>query len=81
MPMQHHDLQCEVLRLAYDYDAKAGELHMEEDNCCHAPACVELFERIDPDVKIIRTFAGAVPDTIYARDRSGKWAARMPPAA
>jgi hypothetical protein len=39
--------------------------------------CVDLFERIDPEVKRIETFVGDVPDTIYTKT-AGRWQALMP---
>lgn len=39
---------------------------------------IKLFERIDPDVKLIETFAGAVPDTFYVKTQDGEWGAALP---
>jgi hypothetical protein len=37
--------------------------------------CIEIFESLDPEVRQIETFSGDEPDTMYARDRGGKWRA------
>jgi hypothetical protein len=50
---------------------------MDEGNCCDMRGCIELFERIDPEVRTIYTFAGDEPDTIYKREGK-EWHAFMP---
>ena len=76
----HHssDLQCNVERIEYDFLRQLGVLRMPEANCCDMKGCIELFERIDPDVLRIETFAGGQPDTFYWRRASGRWEAGSP---
>ncbi|MFY9642703.1 MAG: hypothetical protein WCD20_13715 [Rhodomicrobium sp.] len=50
---------------------------MEKGNCCHAPECINIFERIDVEVKEIKTFAGDRPDTSYVKGQNG-WEAFLP---
>lgn len=76
--MQHDELQCDVRAVRYDFDKKVGELFMDDGDCCDFTGCIDLFLRIDPAVKRINTFSGEAEDTIYVRDRDGKWAASMP---
>jgi hypothetical protein len=72
------DLQCDVVRLAYDFATNVGALQMPPDNCCDMSGCIALFERIDADVTRIETMAGSKPDTIYRRTSEG-WRADPPP--
>lgn len=65
------DLVCEVSALSYDFETQTGKLDMAPSQCCDMVGCVELFEKIDADVKRIDTFAGGIPDTTYKRLPSG----------
>lgn len=71
MPVQRMDLMCRVQRLSYDFDAKAGALHMEEGDCCDQNGCTALFKAIDPDVKRIEAWSGRVRDIVYVRTTDG----------
>lgn len=65
------DIGCDLLSLAYDFRTRCGELRMPDDECCDMSACVALFEVIDPSVKKIETYAGAILDTVYWRSGFG----------
>ncbi|MGA0615619.1 hypothetical protein [Paracoccus sp. KR1-242] len=68
-------LQCYVSELRYDWNTRRGVLHMpEEGDCTDMKACINLFRAIDPEVKLIETFGGGVPDTVYHRKRD-RWSA------
>ena len=73
----HDELKCEVLSVVYDFVTRIGTLHIPFMNCCHMPACVNMFEGIDAEVVRINTFAGGAANTIYIRDDDG-WVARVP---
>lgn len=79
MSEQSGTLGCEVDRLEYDFNKRIGRLFMPKDNCCDMSGCVAMFERIDPHVKRIETFAAGKPDTMYGRPNgwvayaSGQW--------
>jgi hypothetical protein len=75
--MFHPDLQCDVVRLAYDFATRVGTLQMPPDNCCDMSGCIALFERIDSNVTRIETVAGSKPDTAYSRTPAG-WRAAQP---
>ena len=62
MSEQSGTLGCEVDRLEYDFNKRIGRLFMPKDNCCDMSGCVAMFERIDPHVKRIETFAAGKPD-------------------
>lgn len=47
---------------------------MAEHNCCDMAGTIALFQRIDPNVQLILTVAGSVPDTSY-RLTGKKWIA------
>lgn len=61
------DLQCDVKSMSYDFETQTGTLHMAEGDNCDMTGCTALFERVDPQVKNIRTFSGAAEDTSYRR--------------
>lgn len=71
------ELWCSVVSLGYDYVGGFGRLDMVDGHCCHMPACIRLFETIDPNVKRIQTFSGNRIDTIYIR-RGKEWTAFSP---
>jgi hypothetical protein len=45
------DLVCEVSALSYDFETQTGKLDMAPSQCCDMAGCVELFEKIDADVR------------------------------
>ncbi len=71
-------LRCEPWALAHDFRTHFGKLTVAEGHCCDMEGCIALFERIDPEVKLIETYAGDVPDTLYVRLSTGKWTAYRP---
>lgn len=68
------DLQCSVSNLSYDFTTRTGYLNMPDGVCTDMSGCIRLFEKIDPDVRTIRTFAGNEEDTAYHRT-DGVWEA------
>lgn len=70
----HAAIQCHPLRLAYDFGARAGVLHIEDGGCCDMQGCIALFEHIDSGVCKIETFSGRNRDTDYHRI-DGRWTA------
>lgn len=72
MPFRE-DLQCDVIRLEYDFERRHGHLFMQEGNCCDMDGGIVLFEAIDARVKHIETHAGKKQDTSYMNDSAGKW--------
>jgi hypothetical protein len=74
---QRDDFQCYAKSVGYDFEKKRGTLNMAEHECCDMSGCIAFFTKIDPDVKRIDTFSGAVPDTIYKRF-GRKWLAITP---
>jgi len=71
MAVYRADLVCEVEGLHYDFEKKVGRLLMAETSACDLGGCVALFTKIDPDVKLIETFAGDKSDTIFKRSNDG----------
>lgn len=72
-----HDrrLMCSVIKIEYNFVARAGRLTMDDDNCCDMQGCINLFCAVDADVKEISTYAGNRPDTAYKKQRNGVWLA------
>jgi hypothetical protein len=66
-----------VDHLEYDFRIKVGYLYMAPVNNCNMTGCVALFKDIDPTVKMIATFAGDRPDTLYLL-RGVEWEALLP---
>jgi hypothetical protein len=65
-----------VTEIEYNFCSHSGRVYMERDCCVDMTDCVNYFQRIDPDVAAIRTFAGVKEDTSYRRHPDGKWEAR-----
>jgi len=66
---------CDVRRMAYDFDRHLGTLLLASENCCDMRGCIELFEKVDPDVQI---FAVKTPDIIYFKTDYEEWQAVQP---
>jgi hypothetical protein len=67
-------LQCAVQKLQYDFRTKTGRLEFPEGDCCDMSGAISLFAAIDKDVRVIDTYAGGKPDTIYRRGQgSEEW--------
>jgi hypothetical protein len=62
--------------LSYNYATRIGQLHVDPSSCADMADTIALFERIDPGVTLIRTFARERPDTLYQRDQ-GEWIAHF----
>jgi len=82
------EMQCRVVALRYDPDSKIGIALLPRGNCVDMTGAIRYFQRIDPHVKQIQTFAGSNPDTIYTRvgdehwqtGIAGSWVAGFPAA-
>lgn len=82
--MAHHpEMMCDVTAIAYDFKSRTGRVDMAVGNCVDMRGCIDVFERIDPKIKTIETFAGDQPDTSYHRSPTTKsaWASRGPEEA
>lgn len=61
----HDELMTFVYRVAYDFVTKTGDVFMEDWVCSDKNGAINFFERIDANVRRIRTWQGAHPDTEY----------------
>ena len=52
------ELVCDVRGMAYDFDRHLGTLLLASEDCCDMRGCIELFEKVDPEVQRIEIFAG-----------------------
>ena len=59
------DLQCYVDRMEYDFEKCEGTLHTT--GYTDLPSCVALFEKYDPDVRVIYTVAGGKPGMVFKK--------------
>jgi hypothetical protein len=66
-------LVCFAEAVEYHPALRLGVLRLPKGSCCDMSGCIELFRRLDPDVRRIETFSGDVRDTRYERDGNGKW--------
>ena len=66
-------LQCLVEGLTYDFVARRGHLDMPRGSCCDCDGCLDLFQRIDPEVERIDTYAGGRKDAAYIREAPNRW--------
>ncbi len=64
-------LWCFVESVHYSVSDRCGTLRMSDLSACDMEECIALFERIDPDVKRIETWAGDQPDTLYCKRADG----------
>jgi hypothetical protein len=74
------ELGCFVHSLHYDFATGCGQLTIARNGCTDMGGCIELFRRIDPNVRRIKTFSGSKADTAYAIDADGQWNAYQPVA-
>ena len=70
-PEFNAELQCAPWRLVYDFVRRVGTLNLMRNDRCDMAGCIALFERIDPKVERINTFAGG-NRTGYVRV-DGEW--------
>jgi hypothetical protein len=72
-------LVCRVQQLSYDFRTWTGRLDFPAGNCCDMSGAISIFTAIDPDVRVIETFAGGNADTIYrlSGEGRGEWEALM----
>jgi hypothetical protein len=61
----HRDLQWYVDRMEHDFQKHEGTIHTT--GYTDMPACCALFERIDPDVRVIHTIVEGRPDATYKK--------------
>jgi hypothetical protein len=73
-----HKLMTETLRLEYDAKTYIGCLYQAACSYCDMTATIEVFEQIDPDVRLIKTFDAGKLDTCYVKQADGLWQARIP---
>jgi hypothetical protein len=73
--VKHPGLGCFVEKLEYDFLKHTGALYAF--GYCDMSACIEFFEGIDPDVRLIQTFVEGEWDTRYSLDPAGEWVAHI----
>jgi hypothetical protein len=65
-------LGCQVESVRYIALERRGVLHVPSGQCGDMGATMALFQRIDPDVEVIETWAGGRPDAVHRRF-AGRW--------
>ena len=72
-------LGCNANSLKYDFTRHTGELYIEDgEEGCDMHGCITFFESIDPNVRLIHTFSGNEPDTVYWKEER-EWKAKPGP--
>lgn len=71
--MFHAQLKTRVDSVHYVWVTHEGHLYMDENCCCDMIGAINLFQSIDLNVKRISTYAANRPDTMYEKDKDGKW--------
>lgn len=74
--MQAIDIQCSVSHLTYSFHSHLGDLFIADNQCTDMTTCIELFRRLDPDVREIRVHEGTHNETIYTKIGE-QWTARV----
>jgi len=65
--------QCHVQRLEYNFTTRTGLLVMDDGDCTDMSGCINVFEGMDPEVRLIRTIeACGRPDTTYRKLAGGR---------
>lgn len=72
----NRELMSYVRRIEYDYALQCGNVYMPASGCTDMAGAINLFTRIDPNVRRIDTFADGVLDTQY-KFQHGKWGAQL----
>jgi hypothetical protein len=67
--------KCTVEGLIYDFERHIGRLEMPPACCCDMSGCINLFRRIDADVRQIETRSDGKSDAFYWRHPNGQWEA------
>jgi len=60
-----HRVQCDVVRLSYDFPEHRGILYIPDGDATDQTGTVEMFKGLDPEVKTIQVVAGETLDIVY----------------
>jgi hypothetical protein len=71
------DIGTPVESLTYNFVRHIGQLYLPEGCCCDMDGCIELFQKIDKNVRRIDTFSGMESDTIYIRNGTNWFATSL----
>src|ERR1700733_14531632 len=61
------ELLTTVRWLRYDVQRQCGMVQMDEGCCTDVGGTIDLFQRIDPAVRQIETWADQEPDIVYVK--------------
>ena len=65
------DLQCRLIRIEHDGDK--CWMFVPAHNCVDMSGAIRVAQRGNPRVRVIRTVAGRLPDTMYICLDDGEW--------
>src|SRR5262245_48083485 len=66
------ELQCRILRVSYDFNKRRADLFLPVGECTDMTGAIGSVTHIDPDARMIQTWAGDKPDTSYVWS-NGVW--------
>lgn len=69
------DLQCYLTGVAVNLIEHTADLHLGSGGCTSMGGAIRFCRRIDPDIRLIRTWSDDLPDTEYHRRIGTTWQA------
>ena len=72
-----NEMMTDVVGFQYSYETRHGVVFLGEGCCSDMNGCITFFERIDADVRSVKTVSDGEPDVYYLRGPKG-WASRIP---
>ena len=72
------DVMCDVSEIRIDVQNKQGFLILPSMNYPDMSSTIDCFLSVDPEIEVIQTFVGGVPDTVYVKI-NGNWESRRRP--
>ena len=67
------EFQCEVLEIQYGVREKVGIAILHDGHCPSMCGAIRVFQRIDPDVRQIRTPGSPRGTSVYTRVGDADW--------
>lgn len=62
-----------VLRTKHYPSTHTAMVYLPIGNCCNRDSCIAYFQKTDPDISTIFTFAGDVLDVVFTKAEDGYW--------
>lgn len=69
----HKLVMAHVERMTYDRETRSGVLYIAPHEAPDMGGTIELFEGVDPDVRLVDVYSGTEPDTRFLRRHGDDW--------